>query len=91
MNCNIDAAIMSDQIDLEKLKKLQAKTKQGSKGAPRKKNVSKKSSTGSTDQKVATALKKLQVWRSGRAKRMRVNKTDCLRLGLLNLRSSRCL
>lgn len=56
--------IMADQIDLEKLKKLQARTKQGSKGAPRKKNISKKASTGSTDQKVATALKKLQVGRA---------------------------
>lgn len=51
---------MADEIDYERLKKLQAKSKQGSKGAPRKKVPSKKSSTGSTDQKVASALKKLQ-------------------------------
>lgn len=49
------------ELDLERLKKLQARTKQGAKGAPRKKNAPKQSHSGGGDQKVATALKKLQV------------------------------
>merc|ERR1739841_102251 len=46
-------------LDLEKLKKLQARTKTGAKGAPRKKAVGKPKGSGLVDQKVSTALKKL--------------------------------
>lgn len=47
-------------LDLEKLARLQARTKAGAKGAPRKKTVAKPKGSGQVDQKVATALKKLQ-------------------------------
>ena len=50
-------------LDLARLAKLQAKTKVGAKGAPRKKIVSKPKNSGQVDQKVQVRLNSLALTR----------------------------